>query len=148
MTYQKTTGTLSPGAHAGSYNGQDAYNDMLVVDDGSILHRKLASKSTEIEQDGRCFELHGRPDEATLLYRGGETAQTIDASYYKGTGTRNGMEREVIATEPAYMSDRKGHSGITEDGTATTLTAQEKERPIVGGGDAMTSVVRRLTPLE
>lgn len=24
------TGTLSPGAHAGSYNGQDAYNDMLV----------------------------------------------------------------------------------------------------------------------
>ena len=28
---QKTTGTLSPGAHAGSYNGQDAYNGMLVV---------------------------------------------------------------------------------------------------------------------
>ena len=31
LTYQETTGTLSPGAHAGSYNGQDAYNDMLVV---------------------------------------------------------------------------------------------------------------------
>jgi Sigma-70, region 4./HNH endonuclease. len=31
LTYQKTTGTLFPGAHAGSYNGQDAYNDMLVV---------------------------------------------------------------------------------------------------------------------
>lgn len=30
QTYQETTGTLSPGAHAGSYNGQDAYNDMLV----------------------------------------------------------------------------------------------------------------------
>ena len=29
------------------------------------------------------------------------------------------------------MSDRKGHNGITEDGTATTLNAQEKERPIV-----------------
>lgn len=29
------------------------------------------------------------------------------------------------------MSDRKGHNGITEDGTATTLTSQEKERPIV-----------------
>ena len=27
LTYQKTTGTLSPGAHAGSYNGQDAYKD-------------------------------------------------------------------------------------------------------------------------
>lgn len=31
LTYQDVTGTLSPGAHAGSYNGQDAYNDMLVV---------------------------------------------------------------------------------------------------------------------
>ena len=33
MTYQDVTGTLSPGAHAGSYNGQDAYNDMLVTND-------------------------------------------------------------------------------------------------------------------
>ena len=38
MTYQNTTGTLSPGAHPGSYNGQDAYNDMLVTDDGTIMH--------------------------------------------------------------------------------------------------------------
>lgn len=45
--------------------------------------------------------------------------------------------------QPILMSDRKGHNGITEDGTSTTLTSQEKERPIVG-----TSVVRRLTPLE
>ena len=30
LTYQDVTGTISPGAHAGSYNGQDAYNDMLV----------------------------------------------------------------------------------------------------------------------
>ena len=30
MPIQNKTGTLSPGAHAGSYNGQDAYNDMLV----------------------------------------------------------------------------------------------------------------------
>lgn len=41
------------------------------------------------------------------------------------------------------MSDRKGHNGISTDGTATTLNAQEKERPVVG-----TSIVRRLTPLE
>ena len=27
---QKITGTLTPGAHAGSYNGQDAYNDLLI----------------------------------------------------------------------------------------------------------------------
>ena len=45
--------------------------------------------------------------------------------------------------QPILMSDRKGHNCITEDGTATTLTAQEKERQI-----ASTSIVRRLTPLE
>lgn len=27
---QKVTGTLNPGAHPGSYNGQDAWNDMLI----------------------------------------------------------------------------------------------------------------------
>lgn len=74
---------------------------------------------------------------------GGETSQTLDASYYKGLGARNGKEREIVAVEPTYMSDRKGHNGITEDGTATTLTAQEKERPLIGA-----SVVRRLIPLE
>lgn len=35
MTYQKIAGTLNPGGHPGSYNGQDAYNDMLVTDDGA-----------------------------------------------------------------------------------------------------------------
>lgn len=33
---QRVTGTLNQGAHPGSYNGQDAYNDMLVVDDGIL----------------------------------------------------------------------------------------------------------------
>ena len=41
------------------------------------------------------------------------------------------------------LGSHKQHSGIAEDGTCTTLTAQEKERPVVS-----TSVVRRLTPLE
>lgn len=33
VTYQEIAGTISPGAHPGSYNGQDAYNDMLVTDE-------------------------------------------------------------------------------------------------------------------
>lgn len=74
---------------------------------------------------------------------GDETAGAIDAHYYKGPGERAGTEREVVAVEPTYMSDRKGHNGVTTDGKATTLTAQEKERPLVGA-----SVVRRLTPKE
>lgn len=34
MTYQTVTGTLNPVGHPGNYNGKDAYNDMLVTDDG------------------------------------------------------------------------------------------------------------------
>ena len=52
--------------------------------------------------------------------------------------------------QPVLLSDRKGHNGMTTDGTATTLTAQEKERPMISekGSEAVESVVRRLTPLE
>ena len=78
-------------SHPGSYCGQDAYTDMFVTE----------------EQNENDF-----------LCRGGETSQTLDASYYKGAGSRNGKEREILA-----MS--------------------ENER---GGG--MDTAVRRLTPLE
>ena len=43
VCYPKVTGTLSSGAHAGSYNGQDAYNDMLVV--SSEVSPRIESKS-------------------------------------------------------------------------------------------------------
>lgn len=32
MSYQNKTGTLSQGAHPGSYNEQDAYNDMFITE--------------------------------------------------------------------------------------------------------------------
>ena len=51
---QQTTGTLSPGAHAGSYNGQDAYNDMLVC-------RERAAASDQPSTESGCAELHARP---------------------------------------------------------------------------------------
>ena len=103
MSYQKITWTLNPGAHPGSYNGQDAWNDMLVTDGISNGNRTSECRNHE----GGCPTLTDNHE------------------------------------QPILMSDRKGHNGITEDGTATTLTKQEKERPVVG-----TSVVRRLTPME
>ena len=42
MTYQKVTGPLMANSHPGSYCGQDAYSDMLIVE----------------EQDERTF-MHG-----------------------------------------------------------------------------------------
>lgn len=45
LTYQNVTGTLSPGAHAGSYNGQDAYNDMLVCGASPDMAHALRAKA-------------------------------------------------------------------------------------------------------
>jgi len=57
---QDTTGTLSPGAHPGSYNGQDAYSGLLVVEDGTG-NRKRTDESVSDERPGRSIELHARP---------------------------------------------------------------------------------------
>ena len=40
MSYQKITGTLNPGGHPGSYNGQDAYNDLLITDERSMYWKR------------------------------------------------------------------------------------------------------------
>ena len=53
MTYQSVTGTINQGAHPGSYNGQDAYNDMLVVDDGTMPMERRASSSHAVRSQRR-----------------------------------------------------------------------------------------------
>lgn len=59
-------------------------------------------------------------DHRITPYGGGETSQTLDASYYKGAGTRNGKEREILAVE-----DEKGN--VTET-IVRRLTPLECER--------------------
>ena len=79
LTYQNKTGTLSPGAHAGSYNGQDAYNDMLIA---SSSVRRL----TPLE----CERLQGFPDGWTdigdWVDSNGKKRQTTDSARYKALG--------------------------------------------------------------
>lgn len=57
---QKVTGTLSGGAHPGSYNGQDAYNDMLVVEDESMVYRQRTTSPTTFTRESGDIELHAR----------------------------------------------------------------------------------------
>lgn len=52
-TYQKTTGTLTSGAHPGSYNGQDAYNDMLVA------HSLRGSGTDPMREDMATYPITG-----------------------------------------------------------------------------------------
>lgn len=60
---------------------------------------------------------------------GNDLAGTLDASYYKGVGTRNGKEREfvVIAVDRSAFNqgeNAKYNIGIDENGTAFTVTAK------------------------
>lgn len=56
LTYQYVTGTLSPGAHAGSYNGQDAYNDMLVCGaTPDVAHALRAKANCAYREDAETY---------------------------------------------------------------------------------------------
>lgn len=53
-TYQDVAGTLSPGGHPGSYNGQDAYNDLLVagVDCRNLYENPELSATLQAKENG------------------------------------------------------------------------------------------------
>ena len=61
MIMQNVTGTLNPGAHPGSYNGQDAYNDMLVVDDGCVDNGNRTGQCRSYE--GGCPTLNNNHEQ-------------------------------------------------------------------------------------
>ena len=108
LTYQKTTGTLSPGAHAGSYNGQDAYNDMLVCGAAvpDVAHTLKAKANCDYRWDSEtypvqnmvvrrltpleCERLQGFPDHWTDLGEWtdskGKRHKDADSPRYKALG--------------------------------------------------------------
>ena len=105
VCYPKVTGTLSPGAHAGSYNGQDAYNDMLVVSSevspalrakandpyrtdmaAYVVENMVVRRLTPME----CERLQGFPDQWTDIgeWRDskGKLRKPSDSPRYKACG--------------------------------------------------------------
>lgn len=81
LTYQAVTGTLSPGAHAGSYNGQDAYNDMLVVS-SEILPTLRAKGNNPYREDMAAYIASV---DCRNFCEGGETNGTLQAKSNGGT---------------------------------------------------------------
>lgn len=107
LTYQDVTGTLSPGAHAGSYNGQDAYNDMLVCGaTPDVAHALRAKASCAYREDAEtypvqnmvvrrltpmeCERLQGYPDGWTdigeWMDSKGKRHKDADSPRYKALG--------------------------------------------------------------
>lgn len=107
FTYQDVTGTLSPGAHAGSYNGQDAYNDMLVCGaTPDVAHALRAKANCAYREDAEtypvqnmvvrrltpmeCERLQGFPDHWTDIGEWtdekGKKHKDADSPRYKALG--------------------------------------------------------------
>lgn len=83
-TYQDVAGTLNPGAHPGSYNGQDAYNDMLIAKDDDM--ESTVRRLTPME----CERLQGFPDKWTDIGEWtdskGKRHKDADSPRYKALG--------------------------------------------------------------
>lgn len=107
LTYQDVTGTLSPGAHSGSYNGQDAYNDMLVCGaTPEVAHALRTKASCAYREDAEtypvqnmvvrrltpmeCERLQGYPDGWTdigeWMDSKGKRHKDADSPRYKALG--------------------------------------------------------------
>lgn len=75
MSYQEVTGTVSQGAHPGSYNGQDAYNDLLITE----KRNELCDAS-----------IRGVPTDGSCVISESERLQGCNGSDFEG-----GVEREM-----------------------------------------------------
>lgn len=89
LTYQRVTGTLSPGDHAGSYNGQDAYNDMLICPD--VAHALRAQACDPMREDATTYVI-GIDDEKNAYI---DQFGTLKAHASGGT-QQHVMERMVV----------------------------------------------------
>lgn len=91
-------------------------DSVLVLNDqgGGVMNLSVDVTSTLRAQD------HGHPPLVTGI--NGDVAGTLDASYYKGCGTRQGVERDVVL-EPTLLESNQNHATITNDGISPCLPA-------------------------
>ena len=99
LTYQEVTGTLSPGAHAGSYNGQDAYNDMLVV--SSEISPTLRAKANDPYREDMAAYIASV--DCRNFCEGGETNGTLQAK--ESGGQSLNLNKAVRLAK--YLADKR-----------------------------------------
>lgn len=87
-------------------------------------------------------------------YSVGGIAATLDASYYKGAGSRNGKEREFVAIEtdarvyPGVGITRKANASNPQPGDPAPTLSTDSRNYLVEKKLKRKYIVRRLTPLE
>ena len=122
--YQKVVGTIAAGAHPGSYNGQDAYNDMFIVEpiavQGSVIGRSDAA--------GPGGKGHGEEGDPMFTLN---TTDRHAVAYPIQDGREIEKSQNGIGVgdegNPAYTIDTTGAQSVAT-GTVRRLTPTECER--------------------
>lgn len=102
MSYQTRTGSIMANSHPGSYCGQDAYNDMLVTEDGNSNGNRTSECRNNV---GGCPTLNCASEQPILL-RTEEDEDMEDKTELIGTVRRlTPMECERLQGFPDGWTD-------------------------------------------
>ena len=127
---------------------QTLFQPVVCLDRSAYNQGKNAKFDIGVDEDGTAFSCIAKGPGAVAYGINGDKAGTLDSSYYKGCGMRQGAERDVIA-QPILLESNQNHATVQTDGICTTLPAS---MGMGGGYVPMVStthhIVRRLTPLE
>lgn len=128
LTYQQTTGTLSPGAHAGSYNGQDAYNDMLVV--SSEISPTLRAKANDPYREDMAAYIASV--DCRNFCEGGEINGTLQAKESRGQSLNlnNTVRQNMVVRRLTPMECERLQGfpdGWTDIGDYTDSTGKKRK---------------------
>ena len=163
MPIQDKTGTLSPGAHAGSYNGQDAYNDMLVrcriidampFDTTQITSPQNGSRPCWGDPCHPLAASSHTPSAVVKVYdaRGNGNGKIVPT--ITGDHERRVTDYTAIVTESEDCLtpwDNQARRIYSENGTFPALATREKagqNQQSVLTETEIRWIVRRLTPTE
>lgn len=110
-TYQDKTGTLSPGAHAGSYNGQDAYNDMLVIGGVQNQQQPVKPHFSNARSDGKSDTLVATDykDPQLICYALDRASFNQGKNAQYDFSIQKGIAQPLVARGPGGVLTQLGH---------------------------------------
>lgn len=163
---ETVAGTLNPGAHPGSYNGQDAYSGHLIPQAMNVancmtqrMYKGISPKVDEGQTPVIVFQPRiGRNGRAALSCGGGATSDSRNCVAFDPTQITHPENRSNPKPgDPSPTLAKRGHPPVlafTNNGGKTSLGISIEHAPPMGtinsthGMIARGLSVRRLTPRE
>jgi DNA (cytosine-5)-methyltransferase 1 len=121
-----------------------AYEEPIAVDRAFFNQGQNAKYEPQTYKDGTNPTLVAKGPSAVCYGINGEKAGTLDASYYKGCGMRQGTERDVVA----YWDGSQTAGTLTANNAGGSQRMPDKENFNCVIHTKPHYIVRRLTPTE